>query len=56
MVDRDVLAVPIGERGVAHRAPDVADAADDDAVRMTFDDLLDLAVERRQRTDQQRNA
>src|SRR4051794_29041208 len=56
LVDRHVLAVPIGQRRGARRAVDAPDTADDDAVRVTLHDLLDLAIERRQRADEQRNA
>ena len=56
LIDRDVLPVPIGERRVARRALDIAYAPDDDAVGVTLDDLLDLAIERGKRTSEQRHA
>ena len=45
LVDRHVLAVPIGQRGGAGRILYVSHPPDDDAVRMALDDLLDFAID-----------
>ena len=45
-VDRDIVTMPIGERGTVLRDLEVAHPADHDAVGMALDDILDLAVDR----------
>ena len=56
LVDRDIAALPVGQRRGMSRGLDIQHAPDHDGMGVPLDDILDLAIDRRQRADQQRHA
>src|ERR1700730_18640893 len=55
LIDRDILALPIGQRRGARRKLQVPHASDHDGMGMALDDILDFTVERGQCSDQERH-